>query len=107
LVVTAAAASPPAAATPPPADSSAAGSGTYEVQLGALPSQDAAQHMWDRLSGANPSLFGDKSPDIQMASVNGKTFYRLRTGAFATKAGAAKFCGEVSAAGSVCTLANF
>lgn len=110
LVVTAAAS--PAAASPVDATSAsaspaAASAGSYEVQLGALPSQDAAQHMWDRLAGANPSLFGDKSPDIQMASVNGKTFYRLRTGSFSSKADAGKFCGEVSAAGSVCTLANF
>jgi len=106
LIVTAAAASPPPAA-PEPAPAAASDSGSYEVQLGALPSQDAAQHAWDRISAASPALFGDKSPDIQMASVNGKTFYRLRTGSFASKAEAAKFCGEVSAAGNVCTLANF
>jgi Flp pilus assembly protein TadD len=104
MVVTAAATSPSPAAAPPAGPS---GTGSYEVQLGALPSQDAAQHAWDRISGNNAALFGDKSPDIQMASVQGKTFYRLRTGNFASKAEAAKFCAEVSAAGNVCTLANF
>lgn len=99
----------PAPAPTPAAPEIAASSapGNYEVQLGALPSQDAAQHQWDKISGANPALFTGKSPDIKMASVNGKTFYRLRVGSFSSKAGAAKFCGEVSAAGNVCTLANF
>ncbi|MDE8348781.1 MAG: SPOR domain-containing protein [Acidocella sp.] len=104
-------AAPPAAT--PPANTSVADTtanvapGTYQVQLGALPSQAQAQHIWDKLSSANPELFGDKTPNIVSATVKGKTYYRLRTGSFASKAEAAKFCGEVSAAGSVCTLANF
>ncbi|HQT39067.1 MAG TPA: SPOR domain-containing protein [Acidocella sp.] len=116
---TTASASPPAVIAPPAAappsaptetataDTSSPATGMYQVQLGALPSQEQAQHIWDKLSSANPALFGDKSPDIQSATVKGKTYYRLRTGSFATKADAGKFCGEVSAAGSVCTLANF
>ncbi|HQT65047.1 MAG TPA: SPOR domain-containing protein [Acidocella sp.] len=113
--------SPPpdaAAATPPPAPTSAdsnavattvfaASPGTYQVQLGALPSQDQAQSKWDKLSSANPSLFSDKTANIESAVVHGKTYYRLRTGSFTSKSDAAKFCGEVSAIGSVCTLANF
>jgi hypothetical protein len=77
------------------------------VQLASLNSQAAAEAQWSKLSAANPSLFGSRQPDIQSAVVNGKTYYRLRTGGFASKADAAKFCGEVSAAGSTCTLANF
>lgn len=99
-----------AAPTPPPAAADSAASaptGTYQVQLGALPSQAQAQKIWDKLSAANPDLFGDKTPNIESATVKGKTYYRLRTGSFASKADAAKFCGEVSAAGNVCTLANF
>lgn len=88
--------------TPP-----AAASGGYKVQLGAMASQPDAQQQWNKLSGANPSLFSSMQPDIEEASVNGKTYYRLRTGSFASKADAAKFCGEVSAAGNPCTLANF
>jgi hypothetical protein len=91
-------------AAPKPADT---GAGSYQVQLGALNSQPAAQHQWDRISGAMPALFSDKQPDIQPATVNGHVYYRLRTGNFDSKAEAAKFCGEVSAAGDACTLANF
>jgi hypothetical protein len=56
---------------------------------------------------ASPSLFAGKSPEIKTATINGKTFYRLRVGGFASNAAAGKFCGEVSAAGSACTLADF
>jgi len=106
-------AAPVAAATPPAPPQPAApaannsGGGTYQVQLGALASQDSAQAEWDNMSGAMPALFGDKQPDIETATVNGHVYYRLRTGNFDTKADAAKFCGEVSAAGHACTLADF
>jgi Flp pilus assembly protein TadD len=101
--------SPPPAAAPMPAPAASGGSATGNamVQLASLNSEDAAQAEWSKLSAANPSLFGSRQPDIQTAVVNGKTYYRLRTGGFASKADAAKFCGEVSAAGSTCTLANF
>jgi cell division protein FtsN len=91
--------------TPPAADPSAGGS--YKVQLASLNSQSDAEREWSKVAGAMPALFGDKQPDIESATVNGRTFYRLRTGNFDTKADAAKFCGEVSASGSTCTLANF
>jgi Flp pilus assembly protein TadD len=94
-------------ATTTPADTSDDSSGAYQVQLGALASQDDAQHQWNRISGAMPALFSDKQPTIVAATVNGHTYYRLRTGSFGSKADAAKFCGEVSAAGNACTLANF
>ncbi len=77
------------------------------VQLASLNSQTAAEAQWSKLASDNPALFGSRQPDIQTAVVNGKTYYRLRTGGFASKADAARFCGEVSAAGSTCTLANF
>ncbi len=98
------------AAPPPPAPAEApaeAGGGAYMVQLAALNSQADAQRAWARIAGAMPALFGEKQPDIKNAVVNGKTFYRLRTGGFASPAEAAKFCGEVSAAGSACTVASF
>jgi Flp pilus assembly protein TadD len=92
---------PPAVAADPPA------AGAYMVQLAALNSQADAERQWSKISGAMPALFGGRQPDIQTATVQGRVYYRLRTGGFATKADAAKFCGEVSASGSTCTLANF
>jgi len=116
--VTEPAAPPPApmkaaAATPAPMPDApapapeAAASGGDSVQLGALNTSDDAERAWKSISGATPALFSGKSPDIESATVNGRTFYRLRVGGFASKADAAKFCGEVSAAGNACTVANF
>jgi Flp pilus assembly protein TadD len=82
-------------------------SGGYQVQLGALNSAPDATNVWNRISGKLPSLFEGKDPRIETASVNGKTYYRLRTGGFASRNDAAKFCGEVSSAGSACTIADF
>jgi Flp pilus assembly protein TadD len=97
----------PATAAPVATAPADTGAGAYQVQLGALASQGDAQHQWDRISGAMPALFSDKQPSIVVATVNGHTYYRLRTGSFDSKADAAKFCGEVSAAGNACTLADF
>ncbi len=101
--------STPATSTAPaPADATTNSSDTGpEVQLAALNSNDAAQHAWDHLSSEYPALFGSKTPDIQEAVVRGKTYYRLRVGGFDSRADAAKFCGEVLAAGKTCTVANF
>jgi Flp pilus assembly protein TadD len=106
---TAVAHSGPVTPPAPPVDAPAASSsgGTYKVQLAALNSQSDAEREWSKIAGAMPALFGGKQPDIETATVNGHTYYRLRTGSFDTKADAAKFCGEVSASGSTCTLANF
>jgi hypothetical protein len=77
------------------------------VQLAALNSQSDAERAWSKVSSAMPGLFSDKQPDIQTAIVNGKTFYRLRTGGFSSDADAAKFCGQVTAYGGSCTIARF
>ncbi len=99
------------AAAAPDASSAASTDNTtppsYQVQLGALASQDDAQHQWDKISGANPDLFSGMQPNVATATVNGRLYYRLRTGSFNTKADAAKFCAKVSATGAPCTLANF
>ncbi len=92
-------------ATPPP--TAGAGASGIEVQLGALDSPDDAERAFRDISGASPDLFTGKEPDIQAATVNGKTYYRLRIGGFSSTADAASFCAKVSAAGNACTLANF
>lgn len=95
---------PPAA---PPAPVHTSPGGPAAVQLGALPSQEAAQHQWNKVRAAAPSLFAGKSPDIVEANVKGVTYYRLRVTGFSSQLDAARFCGEVSSAGYACTVANF
>jgi Flp pilus assembly protein TadD len=101
---------PMPAAPPPPAPAAAttpAATDGPAVQLGALNSPADAERAWRNISDTAPALFTGKEPNIQPVTINGKTFYRLRVGGFDKKADAAKFCGEVSAAGNACTVANF
>jgi Flp pilus assembly protein TadD len=94
------AAQPPAAVAPGRATGSA-------VQLAALNSPIAAERAWRHLQDRAPALFKGRVPAIEPAQVHDRTFYRLRVGGFADKAAAARFCGEVLAAGSPCTPADF
>jgi hypothetical protein len=75
-----------------------------EVQLLAAGSADSARAAWDRLQAGKPDLFGALTPRITEANVRGKTYWRLRTGAFATVAEAQRFCAQVRAVGSQCIL---
>jgi tetratricopeptide (TPR) repeat protein len=84
-----------------------ASSGGAAVQLAALDSNDEAEQAWQQLSTSYPALFSGRQPDIEPATVKGRTYYRLRIGGFESRADAAKFCGEVSAIGNTCTVANF
>ncbi len=97
----------PAVPAAPPVMQPAVASAGSAVQLGALNTPDDAERDWRSISGTVPTLFNGKSPEIEPVTVNGHTFYRLRVGGFETRADAAKFCGEVSAAGNACTLADF
>jgi Flp pilus assembly protein TadD len=113
----AAAPPPPAAAAPvppPAAEASPAAdpapdisTGGYKVQLGALNSAPAATDAWNKIAGGMPALFAGRNPDIESASVNGRTFYRLRTGTFPSRTDAEKFCGALTSAGHACTIADF
>jgi Flp pilus assembly protein TadD len=95
-----------AAASPSPSPIIAMG-GSAAVQLGALDSQAAAERQWRKSVAAEPALFNGKAPDISTATVQGKTYYRLRVTGFGSRLEAAKFCAELSAANMACTPANF
>lgn len=99
---------PPAAPLPPkPSASAAPASSGASVQLGALNTPADAETAWRHISAASPALFTGKEPQIQPVTISGKTYYRLRIGGFSSNAEAARFCGEVSAAGKSCTPADF
>jgi Flp pilus assembly protein TadD len=103
----AAVAQPPAAPDPAPPAASVSAPGGYQVQLGALNSAPAATDAWNQISGRLPALFAGRNPDIEPASVNGKTYFRLRTGTFSSRRDAVKFCSSVTSAGHPCTVADF
>jgi hypothetical protein len=77
------------------------------VQLAALASQEAAMTEWQRLSKRMPDLLASRHPAVQRVDVDGKTFFRLRTGGFADIAQATAFCTEVRAKGGGCSIASF
>ncbi len=94
-------AAPAGPASPP------ASGGGHAVQLAALDGEAAAHAEWSRLSRQAPSLLGDRMPVIVHVSRNGRQFYRLRTGGFASVAEATAFCGRAKALGIACTVADF
>jgi hypothetical protein len=76
--------------------------GTVRVQLAALDSQEAAQREWAHLAHRMPSLFNGRRPIFA-----GHTFWRVRTAGFLTVTEATRFCADVRAQGSACTVALF
>ena len=91
---------PAVAAVPPPATNP---TGHFEVQLAALPTEQAAKDEWALLQRKLPDLKG-RSPSITSADVNGKTWYRLRTGGFADPAAAKAFCDQARGKGLSCDV---
>lgn len=106
-IVAAAAPAPapaPVVATPAPAPAPVAKPvGRIEVQLAALPTEQAAKDEWSLLQRKMPDLKA-RSPLITPADVNGKTWYRLRTGGFADPAAAKTFCDQARGKGLNCDV---
>ncbi len=100
----------PVSAPPPPAtsagDAKATADGIY-VQMASLDSEQAAQAEWQLLRARWPDLFGDRAPAVERAEVHERTFWRLRTGGFASAADANSFCARLRAAGPGCWTVGY
>ena len=100
----------PAASKPQPAPAAvsttvaSATSGSHVVQVGAFGSNDEALRYYDTLSGKLGQLVAAKSPDVQSADVNGKTYHRLRLGPFETKDAANGYCSDLKTKGQDCLV---
>jgi hypothetical protein len=77
------------------------------VQLAAFDSQEAALAEWATLQKKWPALLGHRVPEIERADFAGHPIWRLRTGGFASVAGATSFCARVRQLGADCKLAIF
>lgn len=88
-----------------PATSRFAATGSYQVQLSALRSRDAARSAWAGFQRSAPDLFMGANLDIQRADLGAKgVFFRLRVGSFADREAAKGFCADVKAAGKDCMV---
>lgn len=95
-------AAPAATVTAPGAAQSLFG-GRATVQLGALPTADAARAEWDRLARRLPDLFDGRSPSILRFERDGAApMFRLRLTGLADNDAAARFCEQVRGRGGAC-----
>jgi len=85
-------------------DASFAATGAGVVQLGALPTRADAMREWRRLSAKMPALFQGRTPHISTVALRDRTMYRLRTGGFADRTDAMRFCTEVRDQHARCEL---
>ena len=91
-----------ASASPAPATRAVSGSGDWLVQIAATSTEASALSEWNRHAAAYPDLFAGTARVIQPAEVDGRRVFRLRVGAFASKAEAAAFCSAFKAKGGNC-----
>ena len=86
----------PAAPTPPASTSSVAGA--FQIQLVSVPTEEAAQSEWKRISGRHKDLFASLTPAVTKADLGDKgIYYRLRAGPLADKAAADQLCAALAA----------
>lgn len=95
---------PPKPAPAPPVRASGHGA---QVQLASLPTREAAEEEWRRLARRDANLLTGRSPAITESTVNGRIWWRVRTGGFADEAQAKEFCEKFRTSGEACTVARF
>lgn len=102
----AATAAPPSVAKPiaAPAAKPAPATRGVLVQLAALPSREAAEAEWRALTRRDAGLLSGRTPSFAEGTVNGRTWWRVRTGGFADEAQARAFCDKLRAAGGGCSV---
>lgn len=90
-----------AALTPAPA----AAAGAFQIQLVSVPTEDAANSEWKRLSRKHQDLFANLSPSVTKAELPEKgTVYRLRAGPLPDKAAADALCASLAAEKTGCIV---
>jgi hypothetical protein len=100
-----AAVSPAAPSATPPTAAPPTGQGRIQVQLAAVPSEQAAAAEWERLRRRMPDLLGNQRLIVSRGERDGQPFFRVRTGGFADNAQARAFCDQVRQRGGSCFVA--
>lgn len=79
--------------------------GQYLIQLLSVKDEAGARGAWAKLQGKYPALLGGEALNLQQADLGERgIYYRVRTGAFDSKAGANALCGKLKAAGQDCIV---
>ncbi len=87
-----------AAVTPASPAPLAVPAGAFQVQLVSVPTEEAAQSEWKRISGRHQDLFAALTPAVTKADLGEKgIYYRLRAGPLADKAAADQLCAALAA----------
>jgi cell division septation protein DedD len=98
---------PAVAAAPPPAAPPAPGATItgYRLQLGALRSEEAARHEWEKLKKANGDLLGTLNAAWPRADLGERgIYYRIQAGPIGDAAAAERLCGELKRRNVGCIL---
>ncbi|WP_242481970.1 SPOR domain-containing protein, partial [Paracraurococcus ruber] len=86
----------------PPAEPRPVAGGKGMVQLGALPTEEAARAEWERLARRVPELAGFRPRVVKLDRDGQPPLFRLRTGGLADAAAAKALCDLVKAKGGAC-----
>jgi cell division septation protein DedD len=98
-----AAAAPTEQALEEPADAAdAPAEGRYAVQLAAFGSEQAARNAWSTYQSKFSDLLGGRQLLLQRAEVDGKTYWRVRTGPFGERSAAQQLCQRLKAQDQGC-----
>ncbi len=74
------------------------------AQIGAFSSQALAEKGWNDVAAIEPGKMAGKTKKVEVATRDGKTFYRAFVGGFGSKADASAFCASLTAAGKGCIV---
>lgn len=78
--------------------------GDYVIQLAAVGSDDAARKEWGRIQRSFPNLLGDMALSVQQVEVKGKTYHRIQTGPFPSRATAQDMCAQLKSQKQACIV---
>ena len=83
----------------------ASSAGAFVIQLSSLKSAALAQREWLRLQRSHPDLLGDKSLDLEQASLSDRGMvYRIRAGPFTERRPARRICALLKARRQDCLV---
>ncbi|MEE4210243.1 MAG: SPOR domain-containing protein [Parvularcula sp.] len=96
----------PAQTTPVPTPVAAKGAlaGSHVVQVGAFDSNRDALSYFEGLGQKMGSLVTNKSAEVQVAEVKGRTYHRLRIGPFPSQSAANNYCNQLKTRGQECLV---